>query len=67
MENPWYQVKVDTPILVSNNGKVYAKVHFAGFLNGKVYAFEDGNTSWSGTGLSVPWQFAKLPAGGDAN
>ena len=57
----WSQVAIDTPILVrdSKNGTWY-KRYFAKFKNGKVYAWNDGNTSWSSAGDNISWNYAKL-------
>lgn len=60
-EVDWSKVEVDTPILVSENAKGWNKRHFAGFKNGKVYAWHDGLTSWSAIGeCERSWKYAKL-------
>ncbi len=60
-EIDWSKVKVDTPILVSEDAKGWNKRHFAGFKNGKVYAWHDGLTSWSAIGgCERSWKYAKL-------
>lgn len=58
----WSKVKVDTPILVSLDDKLWLCRYFADFKNGIVYTWSNGATSWS-----VPrrehkdaWSFAKL-------
>ena len=56
----WSKVKVDTPILVSEDAKGWNKRHFAGFKNGKVYAWHDGLTSWSAGEYERSWKYAKL-------
>lgn len=43
----WESVEVDTPILVSNDNKTWFKRYFAGYKDGKVYAWLSGKTSWS--------------------
>lgn len=43
----WESVEVDTPILVSNDNKTWLKRYFAGYEDGKVYAWLNGKTSWS--------------------
>jgi len=53
-------LKIDDPILVSNDGKYWRKSHFACFENGMFWAWEGGNTSWT-TKCSTPFKFAKLP------
>lgn len=55
----WNKVKVDTPILVSNDNKKWYKRYFAKFENGNVYAWRNGATSWS-TEITTDWKYAKL-------
>ena len=56
----WSKVKVDTPILVKQgkNGK-WLERHFAKYENGDVYAWVDGQTSWTGED-EIKWKYAKL-------
>lgn len=65
-EIDWSKVEVDTPILVKNleSGKWY-KRYFAKYEDGKVYAWGDGRTSWSSSGHTFGWEFAKLAEVGD--
>lgn len=58
----WSKVKVDTPILVKDTEEEeWQRRHFAGFKNGKVYAWHDGLTSWSAIGeCERSWKHAKL-------
>jgi hypothetical protein len=59
----WSKVKVDTPILVKDYAdKTWKKRHFACFKNGRVYAWQGGETSWSVTNerCITNWCFAKL-------
>lgn len=59
----WSKVKVDTPILVRNyESGDWTKRYFAKFVDGKVYAWIGGATSWSADGeLDVTsWNCAKL-------
>lgn len=59
----WSKVKVDTPILVRNyESGDWTKRYFAKFVDGKVYAWIGGATSWSADGeLDVTfWKYAKL-------
>ena len=59
----WSKVKVDTPILVKNTEKEeWKKRHFAKFVDGKVYAWNDGATSWTvDDEYDVTfWKYAKL-------
>lgn len=58
----WAKVKVDTPVLVSLDDKLWLCRYFADFKDGIVYTWSSGATSWS-----VPrrehkdaWSFAKL-------
>ena len=59
-EVDWNKVKVDTPILVrqGKNGE-WLERHFAKYENGDVYAWVDGQTSWTAYDMMV-WKFAKL-------
>ena len=59
-EIDWGKVKVDTPILVrqGKNGK-WLERHFAKYENGDVYAWVDGQTSWTGAD-EIKWKYAKL-------
>ena len=59
-EVDWSKVKVDTPILVRQvkNGK-WLERHFAKYENGDVYAWVDGQTSWTGAD-EIKWKYAKL-------
>ena len=56
----WSKVKVDTPILVrqGKNG-TWLERHFAKYENGDVYAWIDGQTSWTGAD-KIKWKYAKL-------
>ena len=56
----WSKVKVDTPILVrqGKNGE-WLERHFAKYENGDVYAWVDGQTSWTGAN-EIKWKYAKL-------
>ena len=64
----WSKVPVDTKILVSNcingAGEVieWKKRHFAKYENGIVYAWYDGQTSFTAEldGSCMDWEFAKL-------
>ena len=59
-EVEWSKVKVDTPILVRHreDSKWY-KRYFAKYENGKIYAWENGRTSWNIDNMAY-WQYAKL-------
>lgn len=57
----WTKVPVDTKILVgySDNDLQLVRRHFAKFQYGKVYAYDNGCTSFTADGDS-PWKYAKL-------
>ena len=59
-ETDWSKVEVDTPILVKQgkNGE-WLERHFAKYENGDVYAWVDGQTSWTGAD-KIKWKYAKL-------
>ena len=57
----WSKVKVDTPILVRDfEGSDWFRRHFAKYENGTVYAWDGGDTSWSGEDVMTEWKYAKL-------
>ena len=59
-ETDWSNVEVDTPILVKNReDDMWRERHFAKCKNGKVYAWSDGQTSWTAYDMMV-WRYAKL-------
>ena len=59
-EVDWSQVEVDTPILVKYSELTnWKKRHFAKYENGIVYAWNNGETSWTTEGM-VDWKYAKL-------
>lgn len=62
-EVDWAKVEVDTKILVQGekSGKWYTR-HFAKYKDGKVYAWNDGKTSWTTNDISM-WSTVKLPKG----
>ena len=62
-ETDWGKVAVDTPILVrqGGNGK-WLERHFAKYENGHVYAWVDGQTSWTGAD-KIKWKYVKLAEG----
>ena len=62
-ETDWSKVNVDTPILV-RQGKTggWLERHFAKYENGNVYAWVDGQTSWTGAD-KIKWKYAKLAEG----
>lgn len=59
-EIDWSKVEVDTPILVKTSENYdWIKRYFAGYMWGKVCAFDNGNTSGDFNGIT-PWKYAKL-------
>ena len=59
-ETDWTKVPVDTKILVKDfEEDEWDKRHFAKYENGEVYAYCDGNTSFTTDRMSA-WDFAKL-------
>ena len=57
----WSKVKIDTPILVSNDKKNWLRRHFAKYENGTVYCWLNGDTSWSSDGAACgQWVYVKL-------
>ena len=60
-EVDWSKVEVDTPILVRDfEGSDWFRRHFAKYENGTVYAWDGGDTSWSGVDVMTDWKYAKL-------
>ena len=58
----WSKVAVDTPILVSDDGRKWVKRYFAKYMNisnSPIGAYVDGATSWSGEEINY-WRYAKL-------
>lgn len=58
----WSKVPVDTPVLISNDKKMWFKRYFARYEDGKVYCWLNGKTSWTAecefsTGH---WNYTKL-------
>ena len=58
----WSKVSVDTKILVSEDGKLWYKRHFAKYENGSVHVFPDGRSSFTTevSDIIYPWKYAKL-------
>lgn len=62
-EVDWSKVKVDTPILVRDDeDEEWMSRYFAKFVDGKVYAWIGGATSWSADSeyRANSWKYAKL-------
>lgn len=58
----WSKVPVDTPIVVWDNGDfTKEKRHFAKYQNGRLYAFGNGQTSWTTSDDDIAtWDNARL-------
>lgn len=59
----WSKVEVDTPILVSNDGKNWYNRYFSSFDGVDVMAWEYGATSWSVDDVDnevYRWEYVKL-------
>lgn len=52
--------KVDTKILVSNDGENWCRRHFAKIKDGILYAWENGSTSWTNNFGTNAWKYGKL-------
>lgn len=62
-EIDWSKVKVDTPILVKRSKEAeWERRYFAKFVDGKVYAWMGGATSWTADSEYRMnfWKYAKL-------
>lgn len=46
-EVDWSKVPVDTPVLVSHDGKKWSRRHFSRVVNGIPYIWMYGSTSWT--------------------
>ena len=59
----WSKVPVDTKVLVSKNGKDWYRRYFAKYVDGVVYCFDSGATSFSVQDVILDitgWKYAKL-------
>lgn len=65
-EIDWSQVPIDTKIEVSTDGDYWIPRHFAGLMNNRVTAWDDGCTSYTQTSSSY-WNHARLYSGVNAN
>lgn len=62
----WSKVPVDTKILVrTNSDEIWYKRYFAEYKVGRVYAWNNGQTSYTADGKSSSWHQAKLYKEGD--
>lgn len=56
----WSKVPVDTKILVKDyTSEDWKKRHFAKYEDGKIYAYDDGKSSFT-TDVIVSWSYGKL-------
>ena len=59
-EVDWSKVEVDTPILVAHfELGEWSKRYFAKYEDGRVYAWDNGRTSWNTSAMTF-WKHAKL-------
>ena len=59
----WSKIAIDTKIYVSNSDDInakYKKRYFAGYKDGKILAYAQGQTSWSSESAPSIWLYAKL-------
>ena len=59
----WSKVPVDTKVLVSKNGQDWYRRYFAKYVDGVVYCFDSGATSFSVQDVILDitgWKYAKL-------
>ena len=62
----WSKVPIDTPVLVSGNGKTWYRRYFAGVRNGNKEAYDVGATAWSVyDNRTCAWPFMKLAEGNE--
>lgn len=62
----WSKVPIDTPVLVSSDGKIWYRRHFAGMRDGKPETYDLGTTSWSTECQSTcAWKIVKLAEGNE--
>ncbi len=62
----WSKVPIDTPVLVSGNGKTWYRRYFAGIRNGYREAYDVGATPWSAyDNRTCAWPFMKIAEGNE--
>ena len=64
----WSKIPVDAKVLVSEDGKEWSKRHFAEYVDGKVYCFNNGLTSFTidvsiYSSRTTFWKYCKLYQG----
>ena len=62
----WSKVPIDTPVIVSDDGKRWRRRYFAGMRDGKPRVYDAGATSWSvDDNLTWVWKFVMLAEGNE--
>lgn len=62
----WSKVPIDTPVLVSSDGEIWYRRHFAGMRDGKPETYDLGATSWSADFQhTCTWKKVKLAEGNE--
>lgn len=56
----WYAVPVDTPVLVSDDGKEWSRRHFSRVVNDIPHTWAYGSTSWTSHGNEFSYNYIKL-------
>lgn len=59
-EVDWSKVPVDTPVLVSNDGKEWSRRHFSRVVNGIPHTWMYGSTSWTAHNNEITYHYIKL-------
>lgn len=59
-EVDWSKVPVDTPVLVSNDGKEWSRRHFSRVVNGIPNTWMYGSTSWTAHDNETAYRYIKL-------
>lgn len=55
VEINWTKVAVDTPVIIKAKDGIMFR-HFAKYYRGHVYAYANGQTSWTNDGETQPWE-----------
>lgn len=57
----WTKVPVDAKVLVKDyKEEDWKKRHFAKYEGGKIYAYDDGKSSFTANGVLASWSYGKL-------
>ena len=59
-EVDWSKVPVDTPVLVSNDGKEWSRRHFSRVVDGIPHTWTYGSTSWTAHNNETTYHYIKL-------